>query len=62
MSKISKSALAEVAGCSAQYIDKVQKLFPPIVDFIQDGTTKKGKPRIKVDKDGQLTKKFISHL
>lgn len=60
MNKISKSKLAELAGCSPQYIDKVQKQYPPIVDFIEDGQTKKGKPRIKVDQDGPLTKQFIA--
>ena len=60
MNKISKSKLAEIAGCAPQYIDTVQKMFPPRVDFIEDGTTATGKPRIKVNQDGPLTRKFIA--
>jgi len=60
MNHISKSALAKLVDRSPQYIDKVQKIFPPIVDFVELGKTSSGKPKIKVNRDGDLTKKFIS--
>lgn len=59
MNIISKKELATRANRTPQYIDKLQDKNPPVVNFLNLGQTASGKPKIKVDADGPLTRKFI---
>lgn len=59
MNKKTPRAIAEIVGKSPQYIDREIKKDPPTLTVIHDGNTASGKPRLKVDYDGQLTQDFI---
>lgn len=59
MTPITKADLARRAGKSAQYIDKVQKKYPPVIDFIEVPHPKSGKIKILVNPEGELTRKFL---
>ena len=59
MELITGRELAKRANRSPQYINKIKKRVPPVVDFVVQGKTSSGKPKVKINADGKKTRAFI---